>query len=359
MRRLWMVLAALLLIAATAWADQDIYRYGGSGYDYLGDIDTSKDGRILMTGHTESTDGTLSDRTKTGRTGWALCVDAQGEVLFSFCSRNDEEAWMDCPVFHEDGSATVLLYSGMGAGGVEMIRLSPQGEDIWRKEIIPEGAGGAFYADATPLGYIFSCMDGKGRPSGMMLFDWEGEKIREYDDLFEYFDGRLRGGFLLGGTHEERKILRMNDGGEYETFAALQADSEITTSAELRATEDGGVFMFMGLQPEDGADSRVLRWDAQGELVYDMNIVDGEISDARGANGGVVLLRGAADGWEGVEVTRLDGEGIIARSNFISADDGYFTYGYLAMLPDGRAAVLGQSTEPGRESDPVLAIAEL
>lgn len=71
MRRILMVLAACLLFAATAWADQAVYRYGGSGREYLDDIDVSADGRILMTGYTDSTDGTLCDRTKTGRTGRA------------------------------------------------------------------------------------------------------------------------------------------------------------------------------------------------------------------------------------------------------------------------------------------------
>ena len=94
------ILLLLCMVCAFALAEPRVYTYGGSGHDQMSGGAVSTDGRIVVTGLTTSTDGTLSSRTKSGHTGWALCVDAQGNVLWSFCSRLGSGDRMDAPVFH-------------------------------------------------------------------------------------------------------------------------------------------------------------------------------------------------------------------------------------------------------------------
>ena len=81
------VLCLLVMMAAQACGEARTYTYGGSGEDVLSDIAVSAEGRIALAGYTESADGTLALRTKSGRSGWVLCVNEEGEVLWSFCRR--------------------------------------------------------------------------------------------------------------------------------------------------------------------------------------------------------------------------------------------------------------------------------
>ena len=81
MKRRGMTAVALLLCLLCARALAQAYTYGGSGSDALDELAVSGDGRIVMTGYTNSSDGTLASRTKTGRSGWVLCVDAQGNAV--------------------------------------------------------------------------------------------------------------------------------------------------------------------------------------------------------------------------------------------------------------------------------------
>ncbi|MBR6569458.1 MAG: hypothetical protein IKK75_03295, partial [Clostridia bacterium] len=63
------LLLCLLMLPSFALAQTTTYVYGGSGFDSLGGVAVSADDRIVMTGITESSDGTLENRTKTGQCG--------------------------------------------------------------------------------------------------------------------------------------------------------------------------------------------------------------------------------------------------------------------------------------------------
>ena len=140
MKRRGMTAVALLLCLLCARALAQAYTYGGSGSDALDELAVSGDGRIVMTGYTNSSDGTLASRTKTGRSGWVLCVDAQGNVLWSFCSRRGTHDIMSSPVCHEDGSVTVILEAEDDTGTKkELIRLSRDGEVMHRSIMCQTG----------------------------------------------------------------------------------------------------------------------------------------------------------------------------------------------------------------------------
>ena len=110
MMRKWLFLALLLCaLAHGAIAETRSFTYGGSGHDILYEAAVSADGRIVLTGTTDSDDGTLSSRTKTGRSGWALCIDAEGHILWNYCTRIGSYDTLRYPVFRADGQVSMLL----------------------------------------------------------------------------------------------------------------------------------------------------------------------------------------------------------------------------------------------------------
>ena len=58
MRKLLLLILLLCALAASAHAETRSYTYGGSGHDILYDAAVSADGRIVLTGTTDSSDGT-------------------------------------------------------------------------------------------------------------------------------------------------------------------------------------------------------------------------------------------------------------------------------------------------------------
>lgn len=117
MTKLLAFLLCLLLMPACSLAQTKTYVYGGSGFDSLGGIAAGADDRIVMTGITESSDGTLDGRSRTGQCGWVLCIDQTGEVLWNFCRHTAKYERMEAPHVHPDGSVTVVYrteQSGIG-----------------------------------------------------------------------------------------------------------------------------------------------------------------------------------------------------------------------------------------------------
>lgn len=174
----------LLLVPAFSLAQTKTYVYGGSGFDSLGGIAAGADGRIVMTGITESSDGTLDTRTKTGQCGWVLCIDANGEVLWNFCRHAAKYERMEAPVVHADGTVTVVFWTEQsGIGKLELIRLSPDGEML---SITPmmESADNMTHVrvcGSEPEGYAVLEMNKQTQNARYLLFDWEGQYLRELD----------------------------------------------------------------------------------------------------------------------------------------------------------------------------------
>ena len=143
------------------------------------------DGGMLLAGMTMSSDGTLSDRTKAGRTGWLACVDAQGNTLWNFCSRQGSRDYMRAPVVHEDGTITVLLVgNGSEKNLIELIRLSAKGEVIRRKTIVACSNDEAQCLIEKPGvfagGYVLAGadLDGGLRRITYRWFDFDGNPIK-------------------------------------------------------------------------------------------------------------------------------------------------------------------------------------
>lgn len=151
MKKVLCLFALFVLFAAGACAQQR-FTYGGSGVEYFDQAAVAPDGRIVMTGLTDSVDGTLSSRTGTGRAGragWALCVDAAGEVLWSFTTQLSKYDMLRYPVFRADGSVTMLAdTSPAGAYEVWWLHVSAQGRCLTRNSCAGRRAAASAAATA-------------------------------------------------------------------------------------------------------------------------------------------------------------------------------------------------------------------
>ena len=78
-------LLAMALLASRALAQE--YAFGGTGEDALTQAVALRDG-LFAVGTTASSDGDLASRTRSGETGWALRIGADGARLWDFCSLN-------------------------------------------------------------------------------------------------------------------------------------------------------------------------------------------------------------------------------------------------------------------------------
>ncbi len=179
------LLLCFLLVPAFSLAQTKTYVYGGSGFDSLGGIAASADGRIAMTGITESSDGTLAGRTRTGQCGWVLCIDQNGEVLWNFCRHTAKYERMEAPFFHLDGSVTVVYWTEQsGIGKLELIRLSPSGEMLSITPLL-EAADNMTHVKVRGVepeaGYAVLEMNKRTQNSRYLLYDWEGNFLCELD----------------------------------------------------------------------------------------------------------------------------------------------------------------------------------
>ena len=176
MRKLLLTILLLCALAASACAETRSYTYGGSGHDILYEAAVSADGRIVLTGTTDSADGTLAERTKAARCGWALCIDMQGNVLWNYTTRRGSYDSLRYPVFLNNGDVAMLLdTSHNGLYEVQWIRLDYDGNEIERWSIISRGMPWTVRSwgvlDASSSGYVVRCMNKKTTEEEYLVYD--------------------------------------------------------------------------------------------------------------------------------------------------------------------------------------------
>lgn len=185
MRKQIFCAAVLLICALTACAAHaQEFIYGGSGVDAVYQAAAAPDERIIMTGYTSSTDGTLAGRTGSGQAGWALCVDATGNVLWNFTTQLSRYDTLCYPVFRGDGSVTMLANtSPAGAYEVWWLHVDAQGNLIDKKRLRSETgsciARGWGVEDAYQSGYVVSVFDKKKATQRCYKYTFDGEFVWE------------------------------------------------------------------------------------------------------------------------------------------------------------------------------------
>ena len=358
------VLMLLCLVYACAHAEPRAYTYGGSGDDSLSDIAVSEDGRIVMAGYTNSSDGTLSTRTKTGRSGWALCIDAQGNVLWSFCTRMGDHDMLRAPVWQADGSVMLMLDSEWVVEGdleLELIRLDARGEVVSRKTLLKANVDRDEYIDferATDEGYVLQQTDEQGNWT-YSLYGWDGELLDGMNPAL----GRPSAGrqYVRGEHHEIReagnmRVLFAIDGQGNEIALAeapmpVQGDLPTRFHALLSLSDGGAVgagYVANGTPEHKGL---LTRWDAQGNRVFEWWLEqEGELFDIVRTPGGFAALAYDAQKWvsHGDEwsLVFFDEQGVLVKGVPLGqATEAWNRTGNVAPMPDGGYAIVQYVSE--------------
>lgn len=130
----WLVMLCVCLIlptlcqAAAPDAFDGAWQYGGTRHDHLEDSLPLRDGRMLLVGYTESTDGDLSGINNDNRHDWrpwALCIDDRGEILWQLLP--DAGMW---------GSISFAM-----AGQDDTLKLLVRSDDDMRVLVVDEYTG--------------------------------------------------------------------------------------------------------------------------------------------------------------------------------------------------------------------------
>ncbi len=214
-----LIFVCIMLIPHFAFALTEWFAYGGSEFDSLGWISVSDDDRIVMTGITKSSDGTLSTRTMNGQCGWVLCIDGNGQVLWNFCRHTAKMERMDAPAILPDGHITALYRTEQnGIAAIDLITLSADGKMISSKPLIhaPDNMTHVgTYGYDSEKGYIITEMDKRTGEFRVMAYNQEGQYICDTDD---YSIGDPATAIMNDGTRVWIQAIEQNAGDVMVTF---------------------------------------------------------------------------------------------------------------------------------------------
>lgn len=288
MRRILIILAVLMMmLAAVGAAEVKTYTYGGSKRDWLTDIAVSDNGYIALTGWTESSDGTLANRTKKGRSGWLLIIDSEGNEIVNFCTRLGEHDDLGWPVFHEDGTLTTMLFAedaDVGWVKLELLRLDMSGKVVSRKVIMEKRENEEHFINVVgrdERGYIVQerLIQAEGGYTYYDLFDFEGNHVRRLDEwngMYAVADahsihldepgGKDMGLYALDGQGSEKRLSK--------AFELREDDLRPVMYDGFISLPDGGAAgAGWVLQKDAEKEERIglfTRWDVQGNIVSEM-----------------------------------------------------------------------------------------
>ncbi|MBP3428020.1 MAG: hypothetical protein J6M47_07150 [Clostridia bacterium] len=316
---------------------------GGSGPDALYEVVALPDGDLLATGHTRSADGWLSDRSKTGKSGWAARIEEGGQRAWNFCSRHSNNDYMTTPVAHEDGSVTVLLRSdGSEYNQIELIRLNADGGVITRKTLMKLAQTEAHCALEWPKafagGYVVSRIEHTGpRVPVYTWYSFDGEVLR-------VSDGPKEGSLMAVGA---RHAIEPHDGTYW--LCALDRRGHDTRLCELLDVKsgqvqyaeilslDGGAAVVCGWRGGDACEGIITCFDAKGNVTMEMSIPDEKIEHLLPYDGGYAAV--GRNRYEESSILLLDAQGRLVRR--VPVKGHIARYGRpIALLEDGRLAVV-------------------
>lgn len=343
-----------------------VYTYGGSKRDWVHNMAVAPDGRIAITGYTESSDGTLSDRTKTWRAGWVMMLDKDMNVQWNYCSRSGDADHMRFPVFHEDGTLSVVHETE--GKQLKIVTIDEYGE---RKDTHTVMSGkredGMYYVvGATQAGYMIAETENYGERVTYTIFDFKGTKVWQSKEFASIrvvgatdFIGRKDGDF-------SRYALPGGRGPEKEIAPVYVADADGRTLCgydSMISFEDGGAAACGSAweaydQGRQGETGLISCWDAQGNVVFEMHVVGGSLKSLVRTEEGFACLRIAKNeaDEEIWELVRFDEKGILCGTQKLMGTPSR-DVGCVAVCEDG-TILCAQMTGLFGEEDVHLTVIE-
>lgn len=365
-RSLWMMIGqmlvtlALLLHAASAFAQHDaaILRFGGSAPDQINEIAVTGDGRLVMAGWTGSSDGTLSDRTKSGQSGWVALVDLQGNTCWNFCSRYGSDDRMMAPVVHEDGTITVLLNSnGNRFRQIELIRLDMDGQVISRRTLVrleqersgcaPEYpgvfSGGyviATYDLSSPVAFepIYRYSDGVVYQPVYHWFDFDGNPLFSTQTLWQGSIAQVSENHVIEAIDQTYWLCALDGQGNHTKLVSLYDGLRANMAYhDLISLPDGGAAACRSQMIDGQKGSLIQRWDAQGKTVYEIGMKGYQANHVQRL-GDMLIVCGEIGGRNELLVLNARGEVLECHE----AGEVLQTGRALAVLDDGTVLMAGK-----------------
>ena len=343
MKKWLCLMAALVLSLAAALAcaqNVSTHTYGGSRRDWINGMAVAPDGRIAVTGYTESSDGTLSDRTKTWRAGWVMMLDRDMNVLWNFCSRSGDADHIRFPVFHEDGTMSAVHYTE--GKQVKIIRLNAGGEQIASKTVLTECAEdeNIYAVGVLDMGYLMEHLREYGSRATHQLYDWDGNLLSAYEGMT--IADAVGGKHLLRRVKEGIELCVLDAQGTLTPLslaARAGRDGVMRLYEDVVTLEDGGAAACGRIweKPITGVEGLLSRWDAQGNLVFEMIVPMGELKAMARTGDGFAAACVAYDEPTSAHHWRLlefDEAGIM-RARHELCEDKLLTQCALAQAADG------------------------
>lgn len=320
------LLTLLMLAMAAACGAQaqnvSTYTYGGSYRDWLYQMAVSDNGYIALTGWTESSDGTLKNRTKKGRSGWLLVIDNEGKEIVNFCTRLGNHDNLSDPVFHEDGTLTAMLFAedaNVGWVKYELIRLDMDGKVLSRKVVAQKGEKDEHYITVVgrdERGYILQeRMFGDGGYTRYEIVDYDGNRAGRLDGWHQLY--AIADAHVIHAQEEDGKemFLYRSDGQGGETQLCKVFDLRedhlrpVMYDGFLSLPDGGAAGCGWVLEEKDGDKTRIglfTRWDAQGNIVSEMRTPGWGYGELALRPGGFAATAYPWDeGWQNDEVCTL------------------------------------------------------
>ena len=280
-----MMLAIMLAVGARAQT-VSTYTYGGSKRDWLYHMAVSDDGLIAMTGWTESSDGTLGSRTKTGRSGWLLVIDKDGKEIVNFCTRLGNHDNLSHPVFHEDGTLTVMLFAedaDVGWVKYELIRLNMDGKVLSRNVVAQKGEKDEHYITVVgrdERGYILQeRLFGDGGYTRYEIVDYDGNDAGRLENWYQ--PSAIADAHVIHADAEEGRDMFLyridGQGGETKLAKAYELREDnlrpVMYDGFLSLPDGGAVGAGWVLEKDETKEERIglfTRWDGEGNIVSEM-----------------------------------------------------------------------------------------
>ncbi len=286
------VLLLALLGMSPALAEE--MAFGGSQEDRLDDVIALRDG-LFAVGTTASSDGDLSDRTRSGETGWALRIDAQGKKMWNFCSAKSGMMRMSEPYAFADGTFSLVLTDDTFQRG-EWIHLSERGIQISRvaipevETLCPNGLRGQIVGLANCSGengpYLGIVMTHADNGSLCCVALFEDGMTRSCGEFYGDNQGVLLGNeaegtlWHIGVDLGALALTRLEPGTSPRTHTLFPLDEGMNSVSDALIGSDGSMTICgQTMTADQKTNGFLLRLSAEGEVLFAHTLTEFPVLD--------------------------------------------------------------------------------